>query len=149
MWLNEHFASFYSNRPGYETAHPWGCNASAGLRWEYLPACGFAQGDLLGLYDVIPRLRREPGFFSSTVRRFRDDYDTLSGRLTLENVLTPRLRAEQELQFTNTTDRQLRCSVQSSLNCALAEHWVLRLALAGTEEPPRFEAWSAEVNRRA
>ena len=79
--------------------------------------------------------------------RFRDGYDTISGKSTLENVLTPRLRALQELQITDTTDRELRFSLQSSLNVAFAEHWAGRVALAGTKENPQFESWSCEGPR--
>jgi hypothetical protein len=83
--------------------------------------------------------------FPPKLERFRADYDTISGKLTLENVLTRRLRALQELQIISTTDRQLRYALQSSLNCAVAEHLVARLVVSGTEETPHFEATSASV----
>jgi len=142
LWLDEHFRQLFSGRQGYEKAHPWGWNVSGGLRWEYLPASGFLQGDLIYQYDLI-----SPGYdvslatFPPRLIRYRDTYDTLGGRLTLENVLTPRLRAKQELQITDTTDRQLRFAFQTSLNCALAEHWVARLAGGYTAESPQLEAW--------
>jgi thiol-disulfide isomerase/thioredoxin len=143
LWLNEHFRQLFSTRQGYEPAHPWGGNAVGGLRWEYLPAAGFAQGDLGYQHDVISpsydvSLARPP----AKLERFRDDYDTLSGKLSLENVLTRRLRALQELRIIDTTDRQLRLALQSSLNYAVAEHWVTRLVVSGTEESPHFEAGS-------
>ncbi len=143
LWFDEHFRQLYSRRPGYQKAHPWGYNTSAGLRWEYLPACGYLQGDLAWQQDVI-----SPGYevrllpFPPQLIRFQDKYDTLSGLLTLENVLTPRLRAREELLITDTTDRHLRYSLQGSLNFAIADHWVTRLALSGTEEAPQFESWS-------
>ena len=146
LWLNEHFRQLYSMRPGYETARPWGCNVAGGLRWEYLPAAGFVQGDVAYQHDVI-----SPGYDVSlaalppTLERFRDNFDTISGKLTLENVLTRRLRTLQELQITSTTDRQLRYTLQSSLNCAVAEHLVARLVVSGTEETPHFQAGSASV----
>jgi thiol-disulfide isomerase/thioredoxin len=144
LWLNEHFRQLFSPRQGYETAHPWGGNALAGLRWEYLPAAGFAQGDLGCQHDVIsPSYDVSLAKFPPKLERFRADYDTLSGKVSLENVLTRRLRTLQELQIIDTTDRQLRLSLQSSLNCALAEHWVSKLVVSGTEESPRFQAGSA------
>lgn len=142
LWLNEHFRQLYSRRPGYEKAHPWGYNTAAGARWEYLPASGLVQGDLGYQYDLIA-----PGYevqlqpFPPRLVRFRDNYDTLFGRLTFENVLTPRIRSLQELQFTDTTDRQLRYSLQSSLNVSLAEHWTTRLVVSGSKEDPQFEAF--------
>jgi len=146
LWLDEHFRQLFSGRSGYEKAHPWGCNVSGGVRWECVPASAFLQGDLIYQHDII-----SPGYdvrfppFPPQLVRFRDTYDTVSGRLTLENVLTPRLRARQELQITDTTDRQLRFAFQSSLNCALAEHWVARLAGGYTGEEPQLEAWFGEV----
>ena len=145
LWLDEHFRQLFGRRQGYEKAHPWGANLSGGARWEYLPASGFIQGDVIYQHDLI-----SPGYgvlltFPPTLVRFRDAYDTISGKMTFENVLTPRLRAQQELQVTDTTDRHLRFSGQSSLNWAVAEHWVTRLALAGTTEAPQFESWSVNA----
>ena len=146
LWFNEHFRQLYSKRSGYEEAHPWGCNVSGGARWEYLPAAGFVQGEVTVQHDVI-----SPGYDVSLAKlplkltRFRDNYNTLSGRLTLENVLTSRLRALQELQTTDATERQLRFSLQSSLNWAIAEHWVTRFVLTGTREAPRFQSASASA----
>ena len=143
LWFNEHFRQLFFGRSGYQEAHPWGCNASAGARWEYLPAAGFVQGQVMTQHDVI-----SPGYDVSLARippeleRFRDNYNTLSGRLTLENVLTSQLRAMQELQATDTTGRQLRFSLQSSLNWALTERWVTRVVLSATRESPRFQAAS-------
>jgi len=146
LWLDEYFRQVYSGRTGYEKAHPWGYNASGRLRWAYMPSSAFVQGDLIYQRDVI-----SPGYdvefppFPPRLVRFRDTYDTVSGRLTLENVLTPRLRARQELQITATTDRELRFAFQTSLDCALAEHWVARLAGGYTEEQPQLEAWFGQV----
>jgi thiol-disulfide isomerase/thioredoxin len=146
LWFNEHFRQFFSGRQGYETAHPWGYNVSLGNRFEYLPTAGFAQADLTYQHDVI-----SPGYdvslasFPPKLIRFRDEFDTLSGQLSLENVLTRRLRTLQELQVLDTTDRQLRFTLRSSLNCALAEHWVSRLVLSGTRESPHFLSWSGSA----
>jgi thiol-disulfide isomerase/thioredoxin len=146
LWLNEHFRQLYSARRGYEQANPRGCNASGSVRWEYLPAAGFVQGDLAYQHDVIsPGYEVSLATFPVKLVRFRDNYDTWSGRLALENVLSQRLRTLQELRITDTTDRQLRFSLQSSANWAIAEHWVTRFVLSGTRESPRFEAGSAEL----
>jgi thiol-disulfide isomerase/thioredoxin len=146
LWLNEHFRQLFSMRSGYEPADPWGWNSTAGLRWEYLPAAGFAQADVTYQHDII-----SPGYdvslasFPPKLERFRADYDTVSAKLSLENVLTRRVRTLQELQMTGTTDRQLRCGLQSSLNYAVTEHWVARPVISFTEETPRFDAGSGGV----
>jgi peroxiredoxin len=146
LWFNEHFRQLFSTRAGYETAYPWGYDVAGGVRWEFLPAACFVEGDVTYQHDVI-----SPGYEVSLVSfppqlvRFRADYDTVSGRLTLENVLTRKLRTLQEVQIMATTDRQLRFIAQSSLNYALADNWVTRVVLSGTEESPHFLAGSASV----
>lgn len=146
LWFNEHFRQLFSTRAGYETAYPWGYHVTGGVRWEYLPAAGFVQGDVTYQHDVIsPGYEVSLASFPPRLVRFRADYDTISGRLTLENVLTRRLRTLQEFQVMATTDRQLRFTAQSSLNYALADNWVTRLVLSGTEESPHFLAGSASV----
>ena len=144
FWLGEHFRQLFQTHSEYQTPHPWGYNFGGGLRWEYVPAAGFLEGDLLYQRDIIA-----PGYDVVLVSpppqlvRFRDTYDTVGGQVTLETVLSPRLRAQQQLQAIDTTDRQLRFAGQSCLNIALAEHWVSRLTLAGSEERPNFDSWSA------
>lgn len=140
MWLNEHYRQLYSRVPGYEKAHPWGFNVSGGLRLEYWPSRGFIQANVVYQHDGVA-----PGYEAQIFKpllRQRDKYDTVSFGLTLENVLTKRLRALQEFQITNTTTRELRYSLQSSLNCALGENYALKLVLSGVKEEPVFEAWS-------
>jgi thiol-disulfide isomerase/thioredoxin len=143
LWLNEHYRQLFGPVAGYEKAEPWGLNVFSGLRWEYRPATGFLQTDISYQYDVVaPGYEKKIGV---PLIRMRDQYDTVSGRLTLENVLTKRLRALQEFQITSTTDRELRYALQSSLNCALGEQWVLRLVAAGALEEPGFNAWSVSA----
>ena len=145
LWLNEYYRhmvdvlkTYFDDLKGYREAEPWGCNASTGLRWEYLPAAGSVEASLSYQYDVVA-----PGYEIGTrLVRLRDQYDTVSGRLAFENVLTRRVRALAECQIDDATDRELRFTLQESLNCALAEHWVLRLALAGATEEPDFESKS-------
>lgn len=146
LWFNEHFRQLFSMRAGYESAHPWGCNVAAGVRWEYLPSAGFLGADITYQHDVIsPGYEVSLSSFPPQLVRFRSDFDTVSGQLRLENVLARRLRTLQELQVTATTDRSLRFALQSSLNYALAEHWVARLVVSGTEESPHFLAGFADA----
>jgi hypothetical protein len=146
LWLNEFYrqldAGYRKIDLGYRPADPWGWNVVGGARWEYWPKTGFVQGDVAYLYDVIaPGYDLSLHYFPLKLIRRNDQLDTVSGRLTLENVLTPRLRTLQELQIADTTDRELRFAVQSSLNWALAEHWTARLVGGASKEAPQFEAW--------
>jgi hypothetical protein len=144
LWFNEHFHQLFSTREGYEQARPWGGNAQGGLRWEYVPATAFARWDLGYGHDVI-----SPSYDVSLAKppprleRFRDEYDALTGSFSLENVLSRRLRALQQLEIIDTTDRRLRFLLQSSLNWSMTEHWTTRVLVTGAEEAPNFLGGSA------
>ena len=152
LWLEEYYRHMFDvlkadieDLKGYEEADPWGCNVSTGLRWEYLPAAGFAEATVSYLHDVV-----SPGYeLGVPMVRLRDRYDTFSGHLAFENVLTRRLRTLVEFQVDDTTDREWRYTLTGTLNCAVAEHCVLRLAAAGVEERPCFESesYSAVLER--
>lgn len=146
LWLNEYYRhrlavlrTYFPEMQDYEEAEPWGCNVSTALRWEYLPAAGSVEAGFSYQHEVVA-----PGYeWSLPPVRLRDRYDTRSGRLSFENVLSRRVRALGEFQIDDTTDRELRFTLRESVNCALSEHWVLRLALAGAKEDPEFESKSA------
>jgi hypothetical protein len=140
LWLNEYYRQVFSGVAGYRKAHPWGFNLSAGLRWEYLPASGFLELDGFVYRDNIA-----PEYVKEVIRplqRGRETLHTTGLRLSLENVLTRRLRSLQEIQIAGTTDRELRYSYQGSLNWAAAEHWVLRSEIAASREDPQFNSVS-------
>ncbi|MFC1838238.1 TlpA family protein disulfide reductase [Thermodesulfobacteriota bacterium] len=145
LWLDEYYRHMFNvlreyidNLKGYRKAYPWGYSISSGLRWEYLPDAGFAEGSISYQHDIV-----SPGYETGIpVIRLRDTYDTISGHLAFENVLTRRLRTLAEFQVDDTTDRDLRFTLQGSLNYAMAEHWVTRLAIAGSKEKPDFTAKS-------
>lgn len=138
FWLDEYYRQQFSQLPGYETADPRGFNLSTGFRWEYLPAAGFLE--LIATYqrDVIA-----PGYDRPLFQELERGLDTLITRsigLTLENVLTPRLRSLLRYQMTDTTGRSLRQFYSGSLNWALSENWVLRSTLGVTTEQNGFRS---------
>jgi hypothetical protein len=145
VWLNNYYRQQFANPrfppiPGYEPADPKGWNAGAGLRWEYLARRGFleARGGY-NVDDVAPGFVHDPatGFAVGGQARLY----TTWGSLSSENILSPRVRALNELRISDTTTRQARVSWQSSLNAALGERWVLRPYGGYTREAPKFEAW--------
>ena len=153
LWLDEYYRHRFDvlgrlvpDLNGYRNAHPWGYNVSSGLRWEYLPESGFADASVTYQHDIV-----SPGYEIGVpvVVRLRDTYDTVSGRLAFENVLTRRLRTMFECRIDDTTARDVRLTLQGALNYAPAENWVIRLAAACATEEPDFtsESVSAVLER--
>lgn len=138
LWLDQYYRQQFSQLPGYQTADPQGFNVSTGFRWEYLPAAGFVELTATYQRDVIAPGYDRPLF--QELERGRDTLITRSIGLTLENVLTPRLRSLLRYQMTDTTGRSLRQSYSGSLNWALSENWVLRSTLGVTTERDGFRS---------
>ena len=137
LWLNEFYRQEYPN--GYIEAEPWGVNVGIGLRWEYAPTTGFLQVDYAWQKDEIaPGYEKKP---FEPLAKGRDELDTHTASVTLENILTPSFRSQVVGFVTDTTGRELRYGGQASLNWALAESWVLRSTVGYSEEAPEFEAW--------
>jgi len=146
LWLDNYYRQQYSFLPGYEDADPWGVNASGAARWEYLPAQAILEGQVLyARDDVAPGYEIETtptGGFGRLVRG-RESLDTVSVRLSTENVLTRYIRTRLLVQWTDTTDRENRYAAQGDLNVALGNRWTWRSTAGYTEEDPTFEAWFA------
>jgi len=79
------------------------------------------------------------------LRRGAANLTTSGLRVTLENVLSRRIRVLNEFQAVGTTDRQWRFGYQGSMNWAVAEHWVIRNVLGATREAPKLNAALASV----
>ena len=148
VWLNNYYRQQYHHphfppRPGYREAppDPHGWNASAGVRWEYLPATGFLEARGGYNFDQVAPGYMEHPESGGIVTPGRARLSTLSLSLSSENVLGPRLRALNEARFSDTTAREPRVSWQGSLNWALSERWVARSSAGYTTEAPRFEAF--------
>ncbi len=145
LWMDEYNRLKFGNRntsgdslAGYRDAHPWGYNASPSLRWEYLPDAGFAEAGVSYQYDSV-----SPGYEGGPpLVRLRDTYETVSGHLSFENVLTRRLRTLVEGRIDDTAEREKRMTLQGALNYALAENWVARMAVGYARENPHFSAKS-------
>ena len=153
LWLDEYYRhkfnvlkNYTEDLSGYRNANPKGYNVSAGLRWEYLPDTGFADASVSYQHDVV-----SPGYEISApvVTRLSDTYETISGRLAFENVVTRRMRTMLECRVDDTTERDVRLTLQGALNYALAENWVARLAAAYGKEDPDFtsKSFSAVLER--
>lgn len=137
-WLAEYYRQQFATLPGYEGADPNGWNLSTGVRWEYMPSTGFLQLDLAYLRDNIA-----PGYEIDFTGLFRgrETLHTYAIGLSTENVLTPRIRALNEVHLLDTTERGLRMTYQSSINLALGERWVWRSYGGLTLEEPEYEAY--------
>lgn len=148
LWLDEFYLHVFDamsesidDLEGYRKADPWGYNMSSGLRWEYLPYTAFAEAGISFQHDVV-----SPGYETGIpLVRLRDNYDTVGVRLAFENILTRRLRTLVECRIDDTTDRDVRFTLQGSLNYALAGHWVTRLVVAGAKENPHFRSKSVSA----
>lgn len=142
IWLEEFYRQSFSALPGYKETDPWGLNVAGGFRWEYLPAAGFVQAEAGYQRDAVSPSYDKP-LFKPLVRGL-DLIETWSGRISLENVLTRRLRVRNEFQIIDSTERDLRFAYQQQLNYALGEHWTLKGIFGGTWEPPEFSAYSLD-----
>ncbi len=149
LWLDEYYrhrfdvlSGLVHDLNGYRNAHPWGYNVSSGLRWEYLPDSGFADASISYQHDVV-----SPGYEMGipSVVRLRDTYDTVSGHLAFENILTRRLRSMLECRLDDTTARDVRLTLQGALNYAPAENWVMRMTAAYATEEPNFTSKSVSA----
>jgi len=141
LWMDEYNRLKFRDVPGYRDADPWGYNMSPSLRWEYLPDAGFAEAGVSYQYDKV-----SPGYEGgSPLVRLRDDYETVGGHLSFENVLTRRLRTMVEGRIDDTTKREPRVTLQGGIHYALAEDWVARLAVGYVKENPDFSAKTASV----
>ena len=145
LWLNEFYRHMFDvlseyivGLEGYKEANPWGYNVSSRLRWEYLPYSGFVEADISFQRDIV-----SPGYETGIpFVRLRDTYNTLSGHVAFENVLTRHLRTLVECRIDDISERDARYTLHGSLNYALGEHWVTRLDVAGSKEDPHFKSKS-------
>src|SRR5262249_10296413 len=148
VWIDNYYRQQYGNPnfptipPGYKEPDPSGWNVAGGVRWEYRPAVGFVELRAGYNRDVVA-----PGYVLDTSRpvnplvRGEDTLKTPSLKLSFENVLGSRWRVLNEVQISDTTERELRVSWQGSVNFAPAERWVLRGYGGYTTEAPKFETW--------
>lgn len=142
LWLNEYYRQQFSNLIGYQEADPYGVNGLTGLRWEYLPATGVAELNLSYQVDQISPGYDRPLF--QALDRGRDRLKTGGLNISIEQVITPKLRGRLLYSLTDTTNRSLRQAIQISLNYSIAESWVFRGSIARTSEQDGFRSHSIE-----
>ena len=153
LWLSEYYRQQFDFSPNYEKPDPRGWSGFGGARFEYLPATGFVEVEGSYRHDQVApgqELVFNPGPPPrTTLETGRTILETVAGRVRFENVLSRRLRSLVDFQIADTTDRELRYTVQGALNFAPAENWVARLNAGYTRETPQLEAsWlGASVER--
>lgn len=144
VWIDEYFYQQYSrlgDTPGldtYEVANPKGVNVSAGARWEYLPASGFAELTVSWLGDDV-----SPGYeidFDG-LRRGRDRLSSVAASLSLENVLSRNVRSRIAVSAVKTTERDTRYGINAALNCAISDRWIARFEAGAATEDPQFDSF--------
>ena len=144
LWFSEYYRQRFEILPAYFPSSPQGFGASTGVRWEYQPTTGFAEVGFSYAYDQIaPGWDRIPATATSPALLLhgRDVLQTYAPSLKFENVLTKRIRTQQEFQLTLTTDRDPRYSYRGAVNVALAESWVWRISGGYTHEDPTLRAY--------
>lgn len=138
----DEFLPFTNRTVNYLEPEPWNANVSADLRWEYLPTCGFLT--VLANYSAsggIPSYLE--GDLLDGLEVEEKNYYTRGVGLSLENILTRRLRSLLDVQVQKTTDREVRTLFKGSFNYALLDHLVCRTEFSYVHEDPGFDAWSA------
>ena len=142
LWLANYYQQQFNFVPGYASPEPGGYNASTGLRWEYLPATGFAEVSFLYAHDnIAPGYEFDP--LAGKLLQGRKVLDTYAPALKFENLLSRRVRWLNEIQLTFTTGRETRSAYRGSVNVALGERWVWRTLGGYTQEDPALRAWFA------
>ncbi|MDQ8200851.1 hypothetical protein QEH56_21975 [Pelagicoccus enzymogenes] len=143
VWLDTYFDQHFEpleGVPGHELfqdVQPSAASATAGLKWEYLPANAVASVSVSRIQDNV-----SPGYeidFDG-IRRGELVLATTSLSLVTENVLTPRLRSRIALTATETSARSPRYAAEIALNAALGDRWIWRNKLGGSTENPQFDA---------
>lgn len=148
VWIANRYRQKYAHPdfptiPGYKEPDPKGWNASAGVRWEYIPLKAFAEWRLGYAFE-----QTAPGYEDGTnsigdykLLRGRERLDTEIASLSLENVWTSWLRSLNEFTLTHTSGREARFTYQGSLNVALSRWWVIRAYGGIATEDPQFDAY--------
>jgi hypothetical protein len=139
LWLHDYYKQigdlpFFGS---YPEISPRGYQLGTQLRWEYLPATGYLEGNF-GYYKdwIAPSAE-----FERVTVLGQSVIDSFAFRLASENILSSRIRSLLELQLTDTAAREKRYGIQHSLNVALGESWVLRTQGGWVTEDPQFEAF--------
>jgi hypothetical protein len=143
LWLAEYYRQQFAGLgdiPGFDTYQdpdPHGLSGAASLRWEYLPASGFLQIEAGYARDEIA-----PGYeidFDGLHAGTRV-LETRSVVVSVENVLSRRVRTQVQLRAADTTEREIRWSALGAFNLALSPIWRVRARIGGAIEEPEFRS---------
>lgn len=149
LWLNEYYRQQFYGLEGYVEAEPWGLNISTGLKWDTRSAVGLLGAMLIFQQDDVAPGYDRPLF--QPLERGTDRLYTGSVLLEQESIISRVGRIRNQVQLTQTTDRELRTRYNGNLNLAPAESWVIRLEGAITyeavaaEDESDFMSWSGGV----
>lgn len=144
-WLATYYDQQWSSIDGvpgdrYIAPTPQGYSIGTTARWEYLPATGLLTAQVAFASDEVA-----PGYDfnaeSGELERTDRILATWSAALTLEHVLTTRIRTRQTLRLTDTSDRDVRYTWEGGGNVVLTDRWTTRTTASLAAEAPDFEAW--------
>jgi len=141
-WISTYYSQQYGNVSGYATPNPKGFSFSGGLRWEYLTGTGILEAK--GIYardDIVCSYQPDPNSPTFQLERGPDSVETAGSSVSLENVLTPRLRVRNQVQVLDNSVRELRVAYEGVIHYAPSERWILRVSGGYTTENPTFNAW--------
>lgn len=144
VWLDEYYRQIFTGVPGYSRVDPQGWHGLVGARWTYVPGSAILQVTVLHQGDIV-----SPGYepqIGGVLLRGLDHLRTTAEHVSTENVLTPQLRSLVDFGATSTTGRDMRYSIQGSLNWSVSESLTLRTVVAGVRELPAFHAASLSLS---
>ncbi|MEM7385554.1 MAG: hypothetical protein AAF514_11475 [Verrucomicrobiota bacterium] len=137
LWISEYYEQLFGEVPGYQDPSPQGYSGSVGVEWQYIPvmgkirmSAGYGRDTIAPAYDF-----GENGLESGRPRLYSKNV-----RLQADNVINKRMAVQNTIQYSDTTNREVRWSYQGSLNWAIRDSLTLRAYLGGAKEEPRFEA---------
>lgn len=137
LWLDEYYRQQFEGIDGYLNSNPNGLNASVGIQWDSQSAAGILGATLAFQQDDVAPGYDRPIF--QDLERGRERLYTSSLIMQQESVVSKFARARHQIQFTNTTDRELRYLYSVNLNLALSENWIVRAEGTATYESVEAE----------
>jgi hypothetical protein len=144
VWIDEYYRQTFKDYAGYEEGDPKGVDGLLGLRWDYLQTSGFAKFSVFAGHDRISP-QWDPVIGQGLVSS-RSSFDSVGGRIELENVLTRRFRTHNQLTMSDISERAPRWSFETMDNFALTDSWVLKGTMGCAFENPDFHAfWTTAV----
>ena len=137
LWISEYFGQLFGGLDDNLAPMPKGSNFSLGAKWEYMPVvatisltAGYSKDTIAPGYE----------FGANGLVSGRRNLYTKTLQLQAENVITPRLVVQNTAQHTDTTNREKRWAMRTSVNCAITDSCFFRLQGGFSLERPNFDA---------